>query len=566
MAGSITTLGIGSGLDLQNILDQLKEVEKAPITAKETEKSELQKKTNAYSSVNSKLFSMKSKTLSLSLESDFLNNKTSVSDEDILTATANNGIKSSSHSIEVIQKAQYSSWQTKAGAASRDSAFFPGLITGIESKDEAFITEDGTMIMKYGAPDEEKEIGIHLEPGMSLTDIVGAVNASSANKDEDGNPLIMASLGIREDGEKDHYYIRLASASGGDSLDSQISVTGADFAIADTTVAMGLAGSDSLMFLSVAPGTTYEQFATAVNNAEDNPGITASVVDTGDSEAPFRLTLTAKETGEDNRIGLSENLTNAMTQTTGVDESLNAVFKVNGVEYQRQKNDGIDDVISGVTLSLKKAGETSLGIQKDLDSVKENIIALVDGFNDLISEIKGSDEDDEDTESDESESILADSYEMKTILSRLQALITTNVTTDSPYSSLIDLGLELNKDGTMNLDETVLEQAIQSDPEGIQALFIGDVDAGIAGLGDIIDDGITAMVSSTGLVSTEIDEAETRMDNLERDIEAATERLDKRYETLTAEFVRLDSLISSLNSQADAMNSIIESFTSAADK
>jgi flagellar hook-associated protein 2 len=97
-------------------------------------------------------------------------------------------------------------------------------------------------------------------------------------------------------------------------------------------------------------------------------------------------------------------------------------------------------------------------------------------------------------------------------------------------------------------------------------LFIGDVDAGITGLGDIINDGIIAMVSTQGIVSTEIDEAQTRMDNLDKSIEEATERLDKRYDTLTKEFIRLDSTINSLNNQASAMNTIIESFNKTTEK
>ena len=569
MSGSITTLGIGSGLDLQDILDQLREAESAPITAKETEKTELQTRINAYNSVNSKLFSLKSKALSLSLESEFLKTKTIVSDEDVLTASANDGIESSSYSVEVTQKAKYSSWQLNEGASSRDSYILDGPATGIESKDDPAVTEDGTLIIEYGSPESPLNIEVELEEGMSFSDVVGEINSLETNKDEDGNLIVMASLGVTADGD---YYVRLASATGGDSLDSQISVDDSDFAeevdfvVPDTVIGIGIASSEDPMYLSVAPGTTYEQLAEAINAASDNPGVTASVVDTGDPDAPYKLTLTANESGENNRIGLSENFSSIMTQTTGVDESLNSVFTMNGVEYQRQKNDGIDDVISGVTLNLKSVGETSVGIQKNLDSIKENIQALVDGFNELVAEITGSNEEDTDEESGETDSPLADSYEMKTLLHKLQSMITSGVNIDSEYTSLVDLGLELNKDGTMTLDETVLEQAIEADPDAVQALFLGDKDAGITGLGDLIDDGITDMVSSYGLVSTKIDEAETKMANLEDDIEAATERLDKRYETLTEEFVRLDTYISSLNTQAEALNSIIESFKSASDK
>lgn len=558
MAGSITTLGIGSGLDLQNILDQLKEAEQAPITSKENEKTKLQKEISAYNSVNTKLFSMKSDALSLSLESDFLKNNVSISDEDVLTATANDGIAQSSHTIDVTQKAQYSSFQT-VGVESADSVILSAPTTGIESATETVTSESSTMTILYGSLDDQQSIEIDLTAGMSLTNIIDTVNASDANQNEDGEQLVMASIG-NNDGE---YYIRFAAASGGDSVDSQISVADYDYVMSDTTVSIATAGVDDPMYLSIAPGTTYTQMATSINSATDNPGVTASIVDTGTAENPFRLTLTSKATGENNRISLSENL--PMTEVTGEEEgeSLNAIFKVNGVEYQRQSNAAITDVISGVTLNLKKVGETSIGIQNNLDPVKENILSLIEGFNDLIADINGSsteDSSDTETETDETENPLSSSFDVKNMISSLKVLISSSINTESEYISLADLGLEINRDGTMSLDEVILEQALAADPDAVQSLFIGDSDAEIIGLGDIINNGITSMISSQGIVSTEIDAAETRIARLDRDILSATERLDKRYKTMTAQFVRLDTYISRLNNESAFMQSMIESF------
>jgi flagellar hook-associated protein 2 len=564
MAGSITTLGIGSGLDLQNILDQLKEAEMAPITSKKNQKTGLQKKVDAYNSVNTKLFSMKSKALSLSLESDFLKNNVSISDEEILTATANDGIAQSSHSIEVTQKAQYSSFQTD-GVESAGAVIYPAPKTGIASKTQSVTTESSTMTILYGALESQQQIDISLDPGMSLAQIIKAVNTSDANKNEDGEQLVTASVGEtlikNEDGETQsiEYYIRIAAASGSDNADSQVSAEGYDYVMADTTISIATADADDPMYLSVAPGTTYEQIASAINNAADNPGVTAAIVDTGVSENPFRLTLTSKATGESNRITL-QNL--PMAEVTGAGEaSLNAVFKVNGVEYQRQSNAGITDVISGITLNLKKTGETSIGIQSNLDPVKENITSLIEGFNELVAEIKGSTSTDtaSDTETETTKNPLSDSYDVKNMISRLEALITTHIGTGSDYTSLVDLGLEINKDGTMSLDETVLDQAMASNPGAVQSLFIGDADEGITGLGDLINTGITSMVNTQGLVSTEIDEAEIRMARLDKDIESATERLEKRYKTMTSQFVRLDTYISQLNNESAFMQSMIDS-------
>lgn len=552
MAGAITTLGIGSGLDLQNILEQLKEVETAPITAKKNQKTELQAKVDAYNSLNVKLFSIKSNALSLSLESNFLKNKVSVSDETILTASANDGIVQSSHSIDVTQKAQYNSWQT-AGVSSAGTIIYEAPQTGIGSETASVTTEAGTMTILFGSLDNQQEVNVSLSSGMSLAEIAETVNASSTNQNTDGEQLVTATV---ENNEGD-YYIRLAATSGGNNVTSQVSIQGFDYVLADTTVSIGLAGTEDPMYLSIAPGTTYQEMADTINAASDNPGVTASIVDTGTSGNAFRLTLTSNSTGENYRISI-QNL--PMTEVTGADEaSLNAVFKVNGIEYQRQSNEGITDVISGVTLNLKKTGETSIGVQKNMESVQESIISLVKGFNELISEIKGSSTE-SDSETDDTENPLADSYDVKELLSKIQNLITTNIDTGSEYTSLVDLGLEVNKDGTLTLDETVLEQAIASNPEALQSLFIGDSDEGISGLGDLINDGIMAMVSSQGIVSTEIDEAETRMERLDKDILAATERLDKRYEMMTAQFVRLDTYISRLNNESDFMQSMIDSF------
>ncbi|MBU1196510.1 MAG: flagellar filament capping protein FliD [Proteobacteria bacterium] len=554
MAGSITTLGIGSGLDLQNILDQLKEAEQAPITSKQNEKSKLQKEVKAYNSVNTRLFSMKSNALSLSLESNFLKNTVSVSDDDILTATANDGISQSSHNIEVTQKAQFNSWQT-AGVESAGSIIYEGPETGIASQTQSVTTESSTMTILYGALENQQSIEIGLTSGMSLDNIINTINTSDTNKDEDGKQLVMASIQTNN-GE---YYIRIAAASGGNSAETQVSVAGYDFAMADTTVSIAIAGQEDPMYLDVAPGTTYEQIAAAINSASDNPGVTASIIDTGTAENPFRLTLTSNATGENNRISL-QNL--PLAEVTGAEgASLNAIFKVNGVEYQRQSNDAITDVISGVTLNLKKTGETSIGIQTNLEPVKKSIISLIEGFNKLVSDISKEDtEDTEETDKEPEENPLSGSFDIKNMISRLRALISTSINTESEYMSLVDLGLEINKDGTMTLDETVLEQALAANPEAVQSLFIGDSDAGITGLGDTINDGISVMVSSQGLVLTEIDAAQTKMDRLDKDILSATERLDKRYKTMTAQFVRLDTYISRLNNESAFMQSMIDSF------
>lgn len=552
-SGTISTLGIGSGLDLQDILDQLKEVEKAPITAKEESKAVMEQEVTAYNALNAKLYSMKSKALSLSLESDFLKNSAIVDDEEVLTATVSDGVSVSSASVDVTRLASYSSWQTE-GVASEDSLIYAEPTTTIAGSDEIVTTGSETLTIQYGASGDQQEISIELESDMTLNDIVSAIASSEFNQDDEGNALVTASVETNSDG---YSYIRIAAASGGNTADSQVSVSGLDYIQADVTISLALS-SDDPIYVSVPPGTTYAEIADLINNASDNPGITAAVIDDGTGDTPYRLTLTADETGEDNRISI-QNL--PMTEVTGADdESLNASFTVNGITYQRQSNDGIGDVISGMTLSLKSIGTTSVGIERDTESIKENILALVDTYNEISSQIKGTTTENEDG-TETSDSVLADSTDANSILRKLKSLLSTTITNGtSAYTSLFDLGLSLEKDGTITLDEDVLDEALASDPEGVRDLFIGNEDNGVTGLGDTINDGLTSLVGSDGVVTTEIDELENKIDRLDSSITAATERLDKRYDILQASFVRLDTLIAELNSQSEYLQSVIDSF------
>jgi len=560
--GSITSLGIGSGLDLQDIIDQLKGVDEARISAKVEEQAELQTQVDAYNTVNAKLFSIKSDALNLSLASNFLANSVSISDEDILSAAVGDGYEASSYSVDVTKKAQRNSWAS-AGVESKTDVMFAEPASGIADHDITQVTtQSETLSIFYGAAGEQEQINISLDSGLTLAEITDEINNSSNNKDTDGNQLVTASFTLGDNGD---YYIRLSAASGGNSADSEISVAGFDWVAADTTVA--IAQADDTMYLSVPPGSTYEETANLINGSENNPGVTAAMIDNGDSVNPYQLTLTSDDTGEDARLSLT-NLA-GLTEVTGAGgESLNSEFTVNGISYSRQSNAAIDDVITGVTFELKNAGEATLDIEVNNDTVKEDFLSMIKGFNDLVSYINGTGEDSSDAESeteDDTDNPLEGSNSAGRIVSQFKSLLTTSIDLDSAYTSLIDLGLEIAKDGTISIDEDILDEAIADDPDALKTLFLGDADRGITGIADVINDALSEMVSSTGIASTEINEAEAKIDRLDQGIDNETERLTKKYEIMSAQFLRLDTYINQLNSEAALMTSLIDSFSTSSD-
>ncbi|MCG8638543.1 MAG: flagellar filament capping protein FliD, partial [Desulfobacterales bacterium] len=278
------------------------------------------------------------------------------------------------------------------------------------------------------------------------------------------------------------------------------------------------------------------------------------------------LTLTAKESGEDNRISLNSTHTGmpdtpvdvlTMTEMQGAEESLNASFSVDGVEYQRQSNDGLESVIQGVTLNLDKVGETQLTISADSDNMKEKITQFIDTYNELFQEISSKIRYDSD---EEKNGILSNVSSVKRLNSELAALLTTTVDTNNDISSLMDLGAELNQDGTITLDSNALDAAFSTSHNDVTKLFIGDSDNGLKGLGDILNDYLTEMTGPTGLVNGEKSAAEGKISRLESSIAVNVERLDKRYELLALQFVQLDAFIGSMNTQSQYLTSVFDAF------
>jgi len=136
------------------------------------------------------------------------------------------------------------------------------------------------------------------------------------------------------------------------------------------------------------------------------------------------------------------------------------------------------------------------------------------------------------------------------------------VDTGTDITSLADIGMETNQNGTITLDQDILNGAFSSSLNEITALFIGDSENGIKGLAETLNESLRSMTnSSTGIVSAEKNTAQKKIDNLTDSIETATQRLDRKYDQMAKQFIQLDAYIGKMNSKANYLASIIESFS-----
>ena len=556
--GNISSLGAGSGLQLQDILDQLRAAdEQATITPKQNQVTGYQAQLDEFTVVKNKLYDLKSAALDLSLSGTFLGRTVTSSDENAVTATAVDGASIQSTTITVDSLAQKSSWMSSSGMASEDtSVYVPTSVessTGVNNLSDTVASNGGTLDITFGG---STSISVDVGPTAgvtTMTQLVDAINTA-------GSGSINAST-FNQNGQ---YYLRIETATSGGTGEAnrvQIANNDTDLTLSAPSGTFAYTMGDTTTSIEVPADTTLSQLATLINNDANNPGATASVIDNG-SSSPYSLVLKANNTGEDNRITLSSQMPDmALSEQTGADSaSLNARFSIDGISYQRQGNSSINDVIPSVLLDLQGTGAATVSVTGNNSDLQDKITQLVTSYNDVVQEVQGK------VAYDKTAGkfgVLA-STTLRDLPYDLQKIMTATIPADSSgkIKSMFDLGLQFNQDGTISIDKNTLSGALANDASGVQAFFLGDGDAGITGLGDSLTQRLTTLLASNGQVQAESDAAQALIDSTNQQIDAATARLNKKYDLLTTQFVQLDQFMNQMTTESSYLSSQFNSLSS----
>jgi flagellar hook-associated protein 2 len=104
---TLTSSGVGSGIDINGLLDQIVAAERAPTENRlNLQEAKIQAKISAYGSMKSAVSTFQSSVSKLTTASGFLTNNVNVSNKDVLTASASSIATAGSYSVEVDALAQ----------------------------------------------------------------------------------------------------------------------------------------------------------------------------------------------------------------------------------------------------------------------------------------------------------------------------------------------------------------------------------------------------------------------------------------------------------------------------
>lgn len=237
--------------------------------------------------------------------------------------------------------------------------------------------------------------------------------------------------------------------------------------------------------ITVSSTDTLLDLRSKINNA--GAGVTASIV-SADASTHY-LVLTSDDTGTANAMTFGGDAT--LTDTLGLTSTSGTVIKnqltaaadanitVDGItDIVRSSND-IDDVIPGVTLSLLKAepGTTiTLEVETDLSAIKTAIDDFVTAYNDVRAYMNdqrtAADRNDDGTVGDNEYGSLAYDQILRDVVGQLSELTATSVEgAPDGYASLGQIGIVINEDYTLSIDDTVLDGKLLTNVDGFKDLF-----------------------------------------------------------------------------------------------
>lgn len=295
--------------------------------------------------------------------------------------------------------------------------------------------------------------------------------------------------------------------------------------------------------ITIADGSSLEDMRDAINQQSDGR-LSASIINDGEG---YRLAVNSTETGADASIE-STNFSDILAgdvQTTDaqvVQAGQDAEFNVNGIDIVSPTNQ-VEGAIQGITLNLSEAGATStVSVEQDSEAIREQVTAFVDDFNtlkDTITSLTAFDE-----ETGQAAGLNADAT-TRAVERELRQTISSVVGGDG-FSVLSDVGISLQVDGKLEIDEDKLDSIVANQPDQLANFFAGDGEEG--GMAGQIASSLESLVGTGGRLENAVDSSERRFASLEDRYATTESRIEQTVERYRTQFQAMDSMVAQMNS------------------
>ncbi len=309
---------------------------------------------------------------------------------------------------------------------------------------------------------------------------------------------------------------------------------------------------------------TLDGVAKAINAS--GSGLRAQVInDRKDRDNPFKLVVTGLGTGDDKQVTFPTIYMLDGDQDVYFDEAReaqNALIKVDGFEMELGEN-MVKDVIPGVILDLKQAAPgrpIRVKVKEDIEAIAGKIKSFVDAYNGALGFIQNQHKLGKDKSGKERLGPMGGDGLLRSVESSLRRVILNQqVGIEGSISRVNELGIEFNRNGTLNFNQEKFQKILATVPFDVAAFFRGDrLNTGFV---PTVKRDIGQMTSSSnfGPIAIRKKGISDRIKNADQRIEAKEKQLEKKEEQLRRKFTDLETKMTQINGQGAAVQGFANS-------
>ena len=330
----------------------------------------------------------------------------------------------------------------------------------------------------------------------------------------------------------------------------------------------------------------------AINAAGKDSGLSATIVNDPNGDGGSRLVLSSTTSGTGNDISVSvagatgelgklafapPSGTEADFEPTALDADDPRAPRV--ISYARDANlaiDGInlsspgntiEDAIEGVTLTLNKAqskeaqenAETiNLGVTEDRAGVRQSINDFVDAYNKMLETVNTLTNVTPiaDGNAEPLVAALVGDSSVRSFMSAMRSEL-GSPSSDGAIRVLADLGVSTQRDGTLAVDNTRMNKALDNNLEQVGAFFTGE-----QGLMARMEAKVKPYTESGGILESRTKAMQNTLTGpggVDDQRESLAARLTKLESRLFAQFNAMDMLVSQMSSTGDFLTAQLDS-------
>ncbi|MBB1631979.1 flagellar filament capping protein FliD [Cupriavidus sp. UME77] len=346
---AISSLGVGSGLDLSTLLTNLKSAEQLKLTPITNQQSAVNTQLSAYGVLQGALASFQSAATALGTASLYNSTTTTSSNTSVLSTSADNTAVAGSYAVNVSQLAQS---QTLVANGITDST---GMLLGSATIQIQFGTTTGTTFTPGSTPAASININ---GTNNTLSGIRDAINAANAG----------VTASIVNDGSSTPYHLVLTSNTTGAASSMSVSVSsngsGDPTTISNlltynpggtTAMTQNIAAQDAKLSIN---GLAITSASNSVQGAAQ--GVTLNLATTGTSTVNVASNTSAMATGVQSFVTAYNTLQSTAAQLSAYDPSTKTAGALLGDSTLRVIENQLRNVINTPQTAAGTTGLTNL--------------------------------------------------------------------------------------------------------------------------------------------------------------------------------------------------------------